>query len=191
MSQRLSRRTQPFHARVLAPLAWRLALSGWALCAACVPNAASTQAVPLPVASHPLSGAPAPDFELPARSGDALGLKQYAGRVVLLDFWATWCQPCRASFPRYEELATHYGERVAVLGISEDDSDAEIDAFLRETGARFRVAWDADKSVARRYRIEGMPMLFIIDASGLVRFVHTGFHPGDESRIGAAIDSLL
>jgi peroxiredoxin len=78
-----------------------------------------------------------------------------------------------------------------VLGISEDDEAAGIDGFARETGAAFPLAWDADKAVAQRYQINGMPTLFIIDQRGLVRFVHAGFRPGDEQQISAAIDSLL
>ena len=145
----------------------------------------------MPVSDHPLSGSPAPEFNLAARSGNAARLDAYAGRVVLLDFWATWCDPCRLSFPEYQALSARYGDGLAVVAISEDDEPEGIDSFVRETGATFPIAWDGDKSVAQRYQINGMPTLFIIDKSGLVRFVHSGFRPGDEEHIRAAIDSLM
>jgi peroxiredoxin len=148
-------------------------------------------AAPLPVTDHPLNGAPAPDFSLAARGGASASLGEHAGKVVLVDFWATWCEPCRSSFPEYQALLARYANRVVVLGISEDDEEQGIDRFAEETAVRFPLAWDADKAVAQRYQISGMPTLFIIDQSGLVRFVHAGFRPGDEQQISAAIDSLL
>lgn len=157
---------------------------------ACAPRG-GPGAAPLPEADHPLRGAPAPDFRLPARGGSWLSLGDHAGKVVLVDFWATWCEPCRSSFPRYQALQARYEGRVVVLGISEDDDEHGIDRFAEETAVAFPLAWDSDKAVAQRYEISGMPTLFIIDPSGLVRFVHAGFRPGDEQQISAAIESLL
>lgn len=164
---------------------------GFVMASACTPRAGHAGAVALPVTDHPLSGAPAPDFTLAARSGEPASVSAYAGRVVLVDFWATWCQPCRSSFPEYQALLARYGGAVAVVAISEDDEAGGIDSFVAETGVRFPIAWDSDKSVAQRYRISSMPTLFIIDQSGLVRFVHAGFRAGDQQQISAAIDSLL
>jgi cytochrome c biogenesis protein CcmG/thiol:disulfide interchange protein DsbE len=158
---------------------------------ACNPPGVSAGAATLPPSDHPLAGSPAPDFSLVSRQGDKAQLSAHSGRVVLVDFWATWCEPCKESFPQYQALTARYGDAVVVLGISEDDEADGIDRFTAETGAHFPVAWDADKSVAQRYRIGSMPMLFIIDGNGLVRFVHSGFRPGDQEQIAAAIDSLL
>jgi cytochrome c biogenesis protein CcmG/thiol:disulfide interchange protein DsbE len=169
-----------------AILAGVLALAG-----ACAPAGSGRGPASLPASDHPLSGAPAPEFNLAALSGGATSLAGHSGRVVLLDFWATWCEPCRLSFPEYQALAGRYGDRVAVVGISEDDEAGGIGHFVKETGASFPVAWDGDKTVARSYQIKSMPTLFIIDQNGLVRFVHSGFRPGDEASIQAAIDSLL
>lgn len=157
----------------------------------CTPRTGNGGAAALPVTDHPLSGAPAPDFQLAARGGEPASLSAYAGKVVLLDFWATWCEPCRSSFPEYQSMLGRYGDAVAVVAISEDDEANGIDAFVADTGASFPVAWDSDKSVAQRYQISSMPTLFIIDKSGLVRFVHAGFRAGDQDQITAAIDSLL
>jgi peroxiredoxin len=158
---------------------------------ACAPASNGAGSAALPSTSHPLRGEPAPDFSLAARKGGAASLSAYAGQVVLVDFWATWCEPCRLSFPQYQALARRHGSNVVVLGISEDDEDAGIDRFIEETGANFPVAWDGDKSLAQRYRINSMPTLFIIDKNGLVRYVHSGFRPGDEDQIDAAIKSLM
>ncbi len=157
----------------------------------CTPRGGAGAASPLPPSSHPLSGAPAPDFSLSARGGHTESVAAHAGKVVLVDFWATWCEPCRSSFPEYQALVARYPDRVVVLGISEDDEQNGIDRFAEETGVHFPLAWDADKAVAARYQISGMPTLFIIDQSGLVRFVHSGFRPGDERQISAAVESLL
>jgi peroxiredoxin len=160
------------------------------LAAACAPASSGPGGAALPVSDHPLQGEPAPEFNLTARQGGAANLSAYAGQVVLVDFWATWCEPCRLSFPQYQAIASRYGKDVVVLAISEDDEDHGIDRFIEETGARFPVAWDGDKSLAQRYRINSMPTLFIIDKNGLIRYVHAGFRPGDEAQIDNAIASL-
>jgi cytochrome c biogenesis protein CcmG, thiol:disulfide interchange protein DsbE len=165
-------------------------LVGLAAGAGCAPRSGPGAAV-LPLTEHPLRGAPAPDFSLAARGGAAASVGAHAGKVVLVDFWATWCEPCRSSFPEYQALSARYADRLVVLGISEDDEEQGIDRFAEDTGVRFPLAWDGDKSVARRYQINGMPTLFIIDQRGLVRFVHSGFRAGDEAQISGAIDSLL
>ena len=159
----------------------------------CTPHGGSAggAAAALPVGNHPLSGSPAPDFSLVSRQGAAAQPGAHGGHVVLIDFWATWCEPCRLSFPEYQSLLAKYGDSVVVMGVSEDDEAAGIDRFAEETGVRFPIAWDSDKSVAQRYQIKSMPTLFIIDKGGLIRFVHQGFRPGDGDQIAASIDSLL
>jgi peroxiredoxin len=163
---------------------------GLGAAAGCANKAGPGAAAALPATDHPLRGSPAPGFSLRARDGASANPSDHAGKVLLIDFWATWCEPCRSSFPEYQELVTRYGGRVVVLGISEDDEDSGIERFAKETGASFPLAWDGDKSVAQLYQISSMPTLFIVDQQGLVRFVHSGFERGDEQQIGAAIDSL-
>src|SRR5690606_8064840 len=90
---------------------------------ACTPRGGGPGAAALPVSEHPLRGAPAPDFRLPARGGASASLSDHAGKVVLVDFWATWCEPCKVSFPEYQALLARYDGRVVVIGISEDDED--------------------------------------------------------------------
>jgi peroxiredoxin len=159
-----------------------------ALCSACEegPGAASPGG-----GSHPLIGNPAPAFDLPAQSGGKrASLEKAAGKVAIVDFWATWCAPCRASFPKYQALSEKYEDSLVVMGISEDDEADGIADFAKETGATFTLAWDTDKSVAGSYHPDSMPTSFIIDKNGLVRFVHNGFREGDEKEIESQIKKL-
>lgn len=155
------------------------------LASACAGGGASS-----PGGNHPLLGNPAPDFTLPAQSGgNKASLADADGKVRLVDFWATWCGPCKASFPKYEALAKKYPD-VVILGISEDDESDGIKDFAQETGATFTLAWDKEKGVAASYHPETMPTSFIIDKKGLVRFVHAGFREGDEKQIESELKSL-
>jgi peroxiredoxin len=143
-------------------------------------------------AKHPLIGNPAPDFNLPAQSGGPrASLAAASGKVALVDFWATWCEPCRASFPHYEALKKKFDGDLVVVGISEDDDPDGIKAFAKETGATFPLAWDANKNVAAGYHPESMPTTFLVDKNRLVRFVHGGFRPGDEGVIEDQVKELL
>jgi len=145
-----------------------------------------------PGGNHPLAGQPAPEFDLPGQSGGKrASLSGTHGKVVLVDFWATWCGPCRASFPKYQAIAQKYSDDVVVVGISEDDESDGIKPFAQETGATFLLAWDGDKSVAKSYHPDAMPTSFLIDKNGLVRFVHSGFRDGEEKEIEAQLKSLI
>lgn len=141
--------------------------------------------------THPLVGAPAPAFELDARGGGKQSLAAHAGKVVIVDFWATWCQPCKQSFPAYQALAARVGSELAIVGISQDDDDKGIAAFVADTGAKFPVAWDDGKTVARAYDPPSMPTAFVIDKNGIVRFVHVGYRAGDEAELESEVRSLL
>jgi cytochrome c biogenesis protein CcmG/thiol:disulfide interchange protein DsbE len=143
-------------------------------------------------ASHELVGAPAPAFELPGvAGGGAESLAAHAGKVVVVDFWATWCEPCKQSFPAYQKLVTHMRGDLVVVGISQDDDAKGIPAFLSETGAKFPVVWDDGKAVAKAYNPPTMPTAFVVDKSGIVRFVHVGYRAGDEATLEEEARSLL
>lgn len=179
-----------------ARASWLVAVViGGTLLAGCQKGGAGASSA---LATHPLVGSPAPDFELEAQpggegksGGGKVSLADARGKVALVDFWATWCVPCRASFPKYQELSRRYEGKVVVIGISEDDEPGDIGGFVRETGVSFPIAWDASKAAASAYEPETMPTLFIVDANGLVRFVHFGFRDGDEADIEAKVKTLL
>jgi peroxiredoxin len=141
---------------------------------------------------HPLLGAAAPSFELPSPdTRHKVSLANYAGKVVVVDFWATWCTPCHDSFPAYQRISEKFGSKVAVIGISVDEDPAGIPKFARETGAKFPLAWDDGQVTSKSYQPPTMPTSFIVDASGIVRFVHSGFRSGEEEDIESEIASLL
>ncbi len=143
-----------------------------------------------------LIGNPAPDFavqSLKNRSG-TLALGDFRGKVVLIDFWGTFCTPCKKSFPKLQGLQAKYGASgLAILGISEDEADSKdgISAFANSYGAKFALAWDEDHSIARSYGPEGMPSSYLVDRKGILRFAHVGYHEGDETEVEREIKELL
>jgi thiol-disulfide isomerase/thioredoxin len=142
-------------------------------------------------AAHPLLGAPAPEFELPEVSGGGQqSLAAHSGKVVIVDFWATWCGPCKKSFPAYQKLVQQMNGELVVLAISQDDDAKGIAAFLSETGAKFPVVWDDAKAVAKSYDPPTMPTAYVVDKSGIIRFVHVGYHAGDEAKLEEEVRSL-
>jgi len=143
-------------------------------------------------AEHPLLGAAAPAFVLDAPSGkQKVSLRQHVGKVVVVDFWATWCAPCKESFPAYQRLAQKFGNKLTVIGVSVDEDPADIPKFAKETGATFPLCWDDGQITSKSYQPPTMPTSFVLDQMGIVRFVHSGFHAGDEQAIESEIDSLL
>jgi peroxiredoxin len=143
-------------------------------------------------ASHPLVGAPAPQFELEdVAGGGTQSPAAHSGKVVIIDFWATWCEPCKQSFPAYQKLVDEMNGQLVVVGVSQDDDARGIAAFRSETGAKFALVWDESKGVAKSYDPPSMPTAFIVDKSGIVRFVHVGYRAGDEATLEEEVRSLL
>ncbi len=161
----------------------------------CVAGAAGS-AVSAPAAAGGLVGNPAPDFSVApvAGSRSPVSLKQLHGKVVLVDFWGTFCTPCKSSFPKLQALNAKYaGSGLQIVGISEDEAEdkGKIPAFASTYGARFAIAWDEDRSISQRYQPETMPSSFLIDKKGIVRFTHVGYRDGDEVQIEKEIQDLL
>lgn len=122
----------------------------------------------------------------------ALDLAPYAGRVVYVDFWASWCQPCRASFPWLRELLKKHGERgLTVLMVNEDHDRKAAEAFLAELGGDLQVVWDVEGKLAMAYGLEGMPASFLIDRQGRLRTKHVGFDPKKTAEVEAEVEALL
>jgi cytochrome c biogenesis protein CcmG/thiol:disulfide interchange protein DsbE len=149
-----------------------------------------------PPAAGGLVGNPAPDFSVAAVVGTrrAVSLKQLHGKVVLVDFWGTFCAPCKSSFPRLQALSAKYAPSgLEVVGISEDEAEdkGKIPGFATTYGAKFAIGWDEDRSISQRYQPETMPSSFLIDRKGIVRFMHVGYRNGDEMQIEREIQELL
>ncbi len=108
--------------------------------------------------------------------------------------WGTYCGPCKRSFPKLEDLNAKYSARgLHIVGISEDEPDDKdkIAAFASTYGAKFTIAWDEDKSIARRYKPETMPSTFLVDRRGVVRYAHVGYRDGDDREIEKEVMDLL
>lgn len=141
---------------------------------------------------HPLVGTHAPAFDRPAVGGpQAISTSSAKNKVLIVDFWATYCEPCLKSFPKLQTLAERHKGDVVVYGISEDEETDGIGAFVKKTGVSFPVAWDKNKSIGEKYKLESMPSTYVIDGNGVVRFVHRGYHDGEDEELAREVRSLL
>ena len=136
----------------------------------------------------------APDFTLRTLRGEPIGLSGLRGSVVVLEFWATWCPPCREAVPELNALYAKYRDRgVVILGISVDsggEAPVPVDAFVKEHGILYPVVLD-DGTVNPRYGVSSIPALFIIDREGKIAARHAGFLPGLAEHLSKEIDRLL
>jgi peroxiredoxin len=144
------------------------------------------------LASSTLEGQSAPDFVLKSSAGNNLRLSEYRGDVVMINFWATWCGPCRQEMPLLDDLYGRY-ERVGftLLGVNIDDDSRRAMKMIEELGVKFPVLFDASKDVSKLYAVEAMPVTVLVDREGTVRHVHHGYKPGYEEKYLTEIRSLL
>ena len=120
-----------------------------------------------------------------------VSLEDAKGKVTIVDFWATWCEPCRESFTAYQRILEKNASEIEIIGVSVDDAPDEIAAFASATGVKFPLAWDDGQAVAGSYKPPTMPTSYIIDQNGVVRYVHVGFKSGDDKEIEKEVVSLL
>jgi len=136
-------------------------------------------------------GDPAPDFKLYGQR-DAVQLAAQRGKLVYLDFWASWCGPCKQSFPWMNQLQSKYGAQgLQVIAVNVDTSIADARRFLDGMPANFTVAFDARGETPRRYEIKGMPTSMLISPEGKVLYVHNGFRADEQVLIEAQISQAL
>jgi peroxiredoxin len=135
---------------------------------------------------------PAPDFTLESASGDNLRLAELRGDVVLVNFFASWCGPCRQEMPALDDLHQRYEALgFKVLGVNVDeDRDAAL-ALLGDVEVSFPVVFDPDSQVSRTYEVAGMPSTFVVDRDGVVSYVHKGYVPGDEEIYQNVVRQLI
>ncbi len=131
---------------------------------------------PVGAADHPLVGKPAPDFKLDLLDGGEVDyLKLKGKKVIILDFWATWCGPCRSAMPIIDDVARYFANRgVALYTVNASEPPEKIRQFMKEMGIQATVALDKDHSVFRDYGVEGIPHTVIIGKDGIIRRVHVG-----------------
>lgn len=127
------------------------------------------------VAYHPLSeGDAAPDFTTALADGSTFTLSEHQGKVVLLNFWATWCGPCVREMPAFEKLHTEYGEDAVILAVNCLEDTGTVDAFIEENGYTFPIAYDTEGSVSMRYPTQGIPYTLVIDGEGIIQKIYVG-----------------
>lgn len=125
---------------------------------------------PAPAVDHP-----APDFTAPLLSGESFSLSAARGTPVVLNYWATWCGPCRREMPALQQAAENYGGRVQFLGVNQGEKPEAIAPFIEEFGITFPIVLDQEQAVgADLYNVKGLPTTFFIDAEGTVRRVWMG-----------------
>ncbi len=121
-----------------------------------------------------------------------LNLGQYEGKVVLLDFWASWCGPCRQSFPWLQEISKHYAEQgLVVIGVNLDKDPDKAAGFLKKYPVDFPIVFDRSGQLGQLYHLTAMPSSLLIDRSGVVRSRRDGFLPGRQAVYEAELTALL
>jgi len=134
----------------------------------------------------------APDFSLPSLQGKSVNLSDYRGKVVYLDFWASWCAPCQHTLPWMSVLQKKYAAQdFVVLAVSVDKNKADAEKALAKFAPSFEVLLDATGVAASKYALPKMPTSFLIGKDGSVVSIHPGFGEGDDVKIEAEISRLL
>jgi peroxiredoxin len=148
-----------------------LVVGGWWVWADRVP--------PAPLISQrgaaPAVGHPAPNFTLQTLDGDTLALNELAGTPVVLNFWATWCGPCRNEMPALQAASERFGDRVRILGVDQAEDAATVQEFIDELGITFTIPMDAEQQVSSElYNVQGLPTTYFIDSEGIISKVWMG-----------------
>ena len=154
-----------------------------AICAAAVANV---------VAAAVLTSGPAPDFTLHSVAGPNLRLQEQRGQVVMLNFWASWCGPCRQEMPQLDRLYEKYhAAGFQLLGVNVDEDVHNATGVSSKLGLHFPVLLDTEKRVSRLYDLNTMPSTVLIDRDGRVRYIHRGYRDGYERTYEEQIRELL
>ena len=131
-------------------------------------------------------------FAAPFAQAAELDLTAYRGKVVYVDFWASWCGPCRQSFPWLDGLEREYGaQNLVVIGINVDKDRDKAERFLTDTPADFPILYDPKGEIATAYKVAGMPSGILIDRTGQVRFQHAGFSEKQKGLYEKQLQTLL
>jgi thiol-disulfide isomerase/thioredoxin len=124
--------------------------------------------------------------------GATLDLSRHHGRVVVVDFWASWCKPCRQSIPWLNSLHARYGATgLTIIGVNVDAERRDADRFLRDVPIDFEIVFDPQGDIARQFKVQGMPSSYVIDRTGKIVETHLGFRDSKKDEAEAVIKALL
>ena len=138
------------------------------------------------------TGDAAPPFALATAAGETIDLARLRGSVVYVDFWASWCGPCRRSFPWMNALHARYGsEGLAIVGVNVDKRRDDAERFLRDVPAAFPIVFDAQGRAPAAFDVKGMPTSYLIDRQGIVVAIEEGFHDARRTAVEERIRTLL
>jgi thiol-disulfide isomerase/thioredoxin len=147
--------------------------------------------IALPAVATAPSG-PAPSFSLTSKGGSQVNLAQFKGKVVMINFWASWCGPCRQEMPLLEDIYKKYNKLgFTLLGVNVEPDSKAADDWLKQTPVSFPILYDKDSKVSQMYDVSGMPSTVIIDRKGNLRMLHHGYKPGDENEYLNSIRTLI
>ena len=153
--------------------------------------AASVLTLPAPARAVE-AGAAAPNFSLPTAKGEPLALDKLRGRVVYVDFWASWCAPCRRSFPWMNEMQQKYGAKgFTIVAINVDKKRADAEKFLAQIPANFPVVYDEAGVTPAAYAVKGMPSSYLVDPRGNITYVERGFVDENKAPLEERVKALL
>ncbi len=134
----------------------------------------------------------APDFTLKTLTGNNLRLEEYRGQVVLLNFWASWCGPCRQEMPILDRLHQRYEDTgFAVLGVNVEGKAEPAQDIVDKTKVTFPVLIDQAQATSKLYNLQAMPSTVVIDRDGVIRYIHRGYKPGDEAKYVEVVKQLI
>ncbi|MDR2214982.1 MAG: TlpA family protein disulfide reductase [Nevskiaceae bacterium] len=146
----------------------------------------------IPALAAVAPNAPAPGFELPDLSGQSINLAQYRGQVVMINFWASWCAPCRQEMPLLEQMHKKYQPLgFTMIGVNVEPDSAKAVDWLKATPVTFPILLDTASQVSKLYGVQGMPNTVIVDRKGNLRWLHRGYKPGDENEYLDQIRALV
>jgi len=140
----------------------------------------------------PAAPTPAPDFTLKSATGENIRLAEMRGKVVMLNFWASWCGPCRQEMPLLDGIAKKYSKMgFVLLGVNVEQESTDAKKMLKELGVSFPILFDTDNKLSVMYKLEGMPTSVMIDKKGKIRYIDNGYRPGDENKYRDQIQELI
>ncbi len=139
-----------------------------------------------------ISEGAAPDFTLKSSSGKNLRLSEFRGEVVMINFWASWCGPCRQEMPLLEELYNEYQPLgFTILGVNVEEDSSQAKQMLKDIPVNFPVLFDNESEVSKLYKVVAMPSTVLVDRDGNVRYLHQGYKPGYEEAYQQQVRALI